>query len=136
MKKARSDKNELDLTPNTRMKMMDRAGKDAVKRVRQKLLMRDQAAVVPKHLRNTYDGVLHFCDTNTRDARRKDLGAAFDENSAYVVDGYVIAACERARAVAQRSTSSHLTRCVLSFSPAGCLAAGTKWIPPTITCST
>lgn len=97
MKKARSDKNELDLTPNTRMKVMDRAGKNAVKRVRQKLLMQDQDAVVPKQLRNTYDGVLHFCETNTRDARRKDLGAAFDENRAYVVDGYVIASRERAR---------------------------------------
>jgi hypothetical protein len=87
MKKARSDTNELDLTPNTRNKVMTKSGKDAMRRVRQKLLMQDQDKVVPKQLRNTYAGVLHFCESNTRDARRKDLGAAFDENSAYVVDG-------------------------------------------------
>jgi hypothetical protein len=97
LKKARSDKNELDLTPNTRMKVMEKAGKNALKRVRQKLLMHDQDAAVPKQLRNTYDGVLYFRETNNCDARRKDLDAAFDENSAYVVDGYVIAWRERAR---------------------------------------
>lgn len=97
MKKARSDTNELDLTPNTRNKMMDKSGKHAMRRVRQKLLMKDQDAMVPKHLRNTYDGVLHFCESNTRDARRKDLGDAFDENSAYVLDGCVMASRERAR---------------------------------------
>ena len=97
VKKARSDTNELDLTPNTRNKMMDKSGKDAMRRVRQKLLMQDQDKVVPKDLRNTYAGVLHFCESNTRDARRKDLGAAFDENSAYVVDGCVMASRERAR---------------------------------------
>lgn len=108
MKKARSDTNELDLTPNTRKKVMDKSGKNAVKRVRQKLLMQTQDAAVPKHLRNTYDGVTHFCETNTRDARRKDLGAAFDENSAYVVDGCVIASRSRARARAVAPCTTRL----------------------------
>lgn len=135
MKMARSDTNELDLTPNTRKKVMDKSGKHAVKRVRQKLLMQDQDEKVPKHLRNTYDGVLHFCKSNTRDARRKELGAAFDENSAYVVNGCVMASRERPRAVTQCSTCSHLTRCVCSLSLAGCPTADSKWTPSPTTCS-
>jgi hypothetical protein len=143
VKKARSDKNELDLTPNTRKKVMEKSGKNALKRIRQKLLMKGQDEVVPKGLRNTYEGVLHFCRTNTRDKRRADLGDAFDENSAYVLDGYVIALrarvlMRRAAHLASPTPCSRMHRCACPpFHPfARRPASGMLLTPPKIQCST